>query len=339
MSKIILWGIGQRTKEYMRMGFFEQCDIIGFGCTEKRQEAFMGRPVFSLAEVYNMQNQLDYIVISNEFYEEIIEECISKGIDVDKIVITDNIPVNPYRKYYKRVKQLSSDLYEILEKSPYILVKSNEYDLIDREMRMKTGKYSRSIYMQDYFRFRTLELVVNDMKRKKVEGALAELGVFKGHFSSLMNEHFSDRKIYLFDTFEGFGKEELSEELQKGRCDERFVEWHKDTSVDLALNNLPFPQQAVICKGLFPASVTEEAKNEKYALVSLDVDFEESMYQGLKFFYPRLSDGGYIFMHDYNTFYLEGIKFAVERYEKEQNIRLCCVPIADRAGTLIIMKN
>ena len=28
---------------------------------------------------------------------------------------------------------------------------------------------------------------------------------------------------------------------------------------------------------------------------------ENSIYEGLKYFYPRLSLGGYIFVHDYNS--------------------------------------
>ena len=49
--------------------------------------------------------------------------------------------------------------------------------------------------------------------------------------------------------------------------------------------------------------------------------------------------GGIIFVHDYNTYYLEGIKKAVKRYEREIGRRLNKIPIADRAGTLIVLKD
>ena len=81
-----------------------------------------------------------------------------------------------------------------------------------------------------------------------------------------------------------------------------------------------------------------EHKSKKYAFVSIDVDFEESIYSGLEFFYPRLSNGGYIFLHDYNSAFLHGVKNAVRRYESDNGIRIIKVPIADRAGTLIITK-
>ncbi len=339
MKKIFIWGIGERTEYYLNMNFFSNCKIEGYICTDKQTDYYRNMPVYSVDELTNLQNEVDFIVIANEFYEEIIKECISKKINTDKIVITDNIPLEPYKTYYKRVKNVSDSLYELLEKSPFILVKSNEYDLVDKDINMNTGKYSRSIYMQDYFRYRSFELVANEIKKDNIEGAVAELGVFRGHFSSLINEHFSDRTIYLFDTFEGFDKNESEKEIANGNCDEKFVDEHKYTSVNRVLSNLKYPDNARICKGFFPNSVTAEAMEESFAFVSLDVDFEESMLEGLRFFYPRMTSRGVIFVHDYNTYYLDGIKIAISRYENETGKKLYKIPIADRAGTLIIIKD
>ena len=194
------------------------------------------------------------------------------------------------------------------------------------------------VYTQDYFRYRTFEFVAKEILQNKVEGAVAEFGVFRGTFASMINEIFKEKRMYLFDTFEGFLTEEAEDEVKMGRCDTNFILAHKDTSVERLLDNLPYPEKCIICKGMFPASVTEEAANENYCFVSLDVDFEESTYQGLKFFYPRLEEGGVIFLHDYNTFYLEGVKVAVKRFEEDLGMKLKKVPLADRAGTLVIVK-
>lgn len=338
MKKILIWGIGDRTRYYMLIGYFANCEIKGFIDTYKKSDKYSGYNIYFPEDILDIEPEIDYIVIANEFYGEIIEKCIELKINMDKVIITDNIPLEPYHTYYLRVKDISEKLFEALEKAPFVLVRSNEYDLVDQDMKMTKGKYSYSIYMQDYFRFRTFEFIAKEIEQNNVFGAVAELGVFRGTFSSLINEHFKNRKIYLFDTFEGFESEEASEEIAQGRCDEDFVKEHRDTSVERMLSNLPYPEKARVCKGFFPDSITEEAMNEKYAFVSLDVDFEESMYQGLKFFYPRLSDGGVIFVHDYNTYYLDGIRKAVLRFEKEIGIMLNKIPIADRAGTLIIMK-
>ena len=67
------------------------------------------------------------------------------------------------------------------------------------------------------------------------------------------------------------------------------------------------------------------------------MDFEASIYEGLCYFYPRLSRGGYIFLHDYNSS-LYGVEHAVERYEKDHQILLPKVPLCDANGTLVIVK-
>lgn len=338
MYNVVMWGIGDRTKYFLNLDYFLGCNIVGFVCADEEISDFEGKKVYGKRELADSQDAFDYLIIANEFYEEILLECDELGIDKNKIVMTDNISLEPYRTYYKRLAVVSRELYELLEKTPYILVKRNESDIVDTDMRMGKDKYARSIYMQDYFRFRTFELVAHDLLDKNLEGAVAELGVFRGHFSSLINEWFSNRKIYLFDTFEGFDETEAKEELRKGQCEERFIKEHKDTSVEKMLSNLPYPDNAIVCKGLFPQSISEKARKEQYIFVSIDVDFEESMFQGLKFFYPRMVTGGIIFVHDYNTYFLEGIKTAVLRYEQEIGEDLFRVPIADRAGTLIIVK-
>ena len=88
-------------------------------------------------------------------------------------------------------------------------------------------------------------------------------------------------------------------------------------------------------KGYFPESLN--GLEEQFAFVSIDVDFEDSIYDGLTYFYPRLMEGGYIFIHDYNSLKLKGVKRAVERYEAEFG-KICKVPIPDINGTVIITK-
>lgn len=88
---------------------------------------------------------------------------------------------------------------------------------------------------------------------------------------------------------------------------------------------------------LFPKT-TKGVEEEKFAFVSIDVDFEQSIFEGLKFFYPRLNNGGMIFIHDYNNRYLEGVKIAIHRYENEIGVKLRKVPLADEGGTIVIVK-
>jgi O-methyltransferase len=184
----------------------------------------------------------------------------------------------------------------------------------------------------DYIRLSTLELVSYEVKRKKLIGNVAELGVYKGKFARYINKYFPERKFYLFDTFEGFDsrdvKSETSNKFSTGEQD------FSDTSVESVLKLMPFPDKCIPVKGFFP----ESAKNieDQFVFVSLDADLFEPIYNGLQFFYSRLVSGGYIFIHDFNNDNYKGARKAVEQFCEEQNINY--LPIADLGGSAIVFK-
>lgn len=190
-------------------------------------------------------------------------------------------------------------------------------------------------YKDDYVRINTFDMVADEIRKRNLKGAVAELGVFRGDFSEYINKRFFDCKMYLFDTFEGFDKKEAEEEILKNHANTNFVDSFYNTSVDLVMSKMTKPENCIIKKGLFPNTVI--GIEERYIFVSIDVDFENSTYEGLKYFYPRLVDGGYIFVHDYNHLYLDGVKKAVDRYEKDFQ-KMAKVPISDTSGTLVITK-
>lgn len=184
----------------------------------------------------------------------------------------------------------------------------------------------------DYIRLSTLELVSNEINHNKLEGNVAELGVYKGKFARYINQYFPDRTLYLFDTFEGFDKRDVEKEKQKsfssGEQD------FSDTSVEAVLRRMPRPQQCRPVKGFFPESA--KGIEDKFVFVSLDADLYEPIYQGLQFFYPKLVRGGYIFIHDFNNDGYKGSRKAVEQFCQEQNISF--VPIPDAGGSAVICK-
>lgn len=338
MYRILLWGAGSRSRYFMNKNLFDDCEIIAVVDTYYKGSDFMGYKVIQPDNVMSYDKKFDYIVICNQFYQEIIANILILGGDINKIVITDNNIDALYVDFFKRLEIILPKVYEYTKNSAQRTIRVNERDLTDQDTFVNNSFFSDTEYNSDYFRYRTFEFIADNIIKNGIKGEIAELGVFRGAFSALLNYKFSDRKIYLFDTFEGFNDAEAKNEVDAGRCVDDFISYHKDTSIDRMLGNLPYPDQAIVCQGFFPASVTEDAKRQTYAFVSLDVDFEESTYEGLKFFYPRLAEGGYIFIHDYNTYFLEGISVAVARYEDYIDERLKVVPIADRAGTLIVLK-
>ena len=178
-------------------------------------------------------------------------------------------------------------------------------------------------------------LCAKEIHDRGIKGEAAELGAFRGDFSRIMNKVFPDKISYLFDTFEGYSEQTAKQEVSDKNCGEAYLNAYKDATVESVLKRLPYPQKAVIKKGFFPDSL--EGLEETFSFVSIDVGFEDVTLEGLRYFYPRLSEGGYIFLHGYNSRF-KGAARAVETYEKENNIRICKVPICDRSGSIILTR-
>ncbi len=194
--------------------------------------------------------------------------------------------------------------------------------------------WSNDKFRFDYVRMKTLEFIITEIIERNISGNIAEFGVFRGEFAQYLNYAFPNRKLYLFDTFEGFREEEAKAEQSAGNIGESETSAYTNTNVERVMNIMPFPKQVIVKQGLFPESLN--GLEDEFSFISLDADFEQSIYDGLCYFYPRLHDGGYIMLHDYNS-YLRGVKKAVNRFEQEHG-RIVRVPIPDAAGSLVIEK-
>ena len=192
----------------------------------------------------------------------------------------------------------------------------------------------RGIYNYDYFRYSSLELAAHELNEKNAVGAgsVAELGVYTGEFAQIINRLFPDRTLYLFDTFEGFDRRNFRHETDSDLTDANF----SNTSVELVLKKMKYPEKCVVRKGFFPETALG-LENEEYVFVSIDTDLYEPIYEGLKYFYPRLKKGGYIFVHDYgNLDCFGGPKKAVKQFSEENGVTF--FPLSDYIGSAVFVK-
>lgn len=337
-KKIAIWGVGQRTNRLLKFNYFSNCEIIYFVDAYKFGEKYRGMQILSPKEISERMSEIDFLVVASSYFSEVLDICWDAGIDRKKIIFTDYVDEPCAKQKLQVIKELSTLLYDDIRMRVFRFMNENERDCFDDTKLIEKGCFTLPEYTRDYYRYRTFEFVANEIIQGNVLGALAECGVFRGTFSALINEKLSDRDLYLFDTFEGFDIKEAEKEKKLGRSSDEFFYGHTLTNEKIVMETVPHPEKCHICKGFFPASIPEEAKSIKYAFVSIDFDFEDSIYAALDFFYPRLSEGGYIFLHDYNSLNLSGVKIAVKRYENDNSIRLKKVPLADRAGTLVILK-
>jgi O-methyltransferase len=221
-------------------------------------------------------------------------------------------------------KWLFKGVGKVLRKRNLNLVASLSY--YNKKSRLKDS------VILDYIRSATLELVAEEIQEKQLEGSVAEVGVFKGEFASRLNQVFPSKKLYLFDTFDGFDKRDKTTEDKFGFS--TATQNFSNTSTDLVLSKMINPVVCIIKRGYFPA--TSEGIEDDFVFVSLDADLYEPIIAGLNFFYPKLVKGGYIFIHDYNNTEYKGANKAVKEFCRINNVSF--VPIPDLCGTAIITK-
>ena len=152
--------------------------------------------------------------------------------------------------------------------------------------------------------------------QRELDGNMVEVGVYQGGSAKLICEVKGDRKLFLFDTF--IGLQELSD------TDTHFGKKHwkknqfNDTSLEAVKDYLSSYENIQIIKGVFPKTA-DSIRDSMFSFVHLDVDLYKSTIECLKFFYPRLMNGGIILVHDYHS---DGIQKAFKEFLQSNKVQL-----------------
>lgn len=345
MKKIAIYGTGRVAEYFMNNYDFKGEKLSLFIETKKSREEFLGYPVIDLKDA---TDDIDIIYFANT-YADTVFAALEQGINPEKMVVVNKLLWETFiaRNGEKNVKYIS-EFAEKYEKSRnkdgrarkvLMTTMNNPIDMFNCDC-VEELLGMKIIRSDDYCRFGTMRLLFDEIISNNVQGSLAELGVYQGELAKYINKTFPDRELHLFDTFEGFCESDVEiEKSKKFTSDEWFEDWNnfKNTSLELVMNKMTYPEKCVVHKGFFPDTIPSEEIN--YAFVSLDCDLYEPILEGLRYFYPRLNNGGYLFIHDYNqTNYLRGVKQAVHDYENEIKQKLCKAPITDVCGTLVVCK-
>jgi O-methyltransferase len=186
----------------------------------------------------------------------------------------------------------------------------------------------------DKVRLYNFWLQIQRIEKDGIEGDFAELGVYKGDSARLLHLMAPGRTIHLFDTFEGFTGTDLQPET--GEASTYTTKNFADTSINKVLKNIGGNQAHIkVHAGYFPQSAVD-IEDVPFALINLDADLYNPTKAGLEYFYPHLSPGGVIFIHDYN-YKWEGLMKAVDEFVATIPEKLILVPDLD--STVMIIKN
>jgi hypothetical protein len=177
---------------------------------------------------------------------------------------------------------------------------------------------------------------VQYLAKHGIQGDIVECGVWKGGSmmavaQTLQESGLSDRRLYLFDTFEGMTaptrhdvslRGESAIDLYSRYSKESTDGWAR-SSLDEVKRNLKttgYPiEHLFFIKGKVEETIPEHAPPQ-IALLRLDTDWYESTYHELLHLYPRLSPGGVLIIDDYGHW--AGARKAVDAYFVEHNLKL-----------------
>ncbi|MDO4328771.1 MAG: TylF/MycF/NovP-related O-methyltransferase [Lachnospiraceae bacterium] len=206
-------------------------------------------------------------------------------------------------------------------------------------MAIRAGFLNDILFINDlYTQFTVKGSVIRRLTRRLgtlgVAGNVAELGCYQGDLAWQFNILMPDRKLYLFDTFEGFDERDIAKE-QELNCSPAKIGQFSQAKEERLMERMPVPEQVIVKKGWFPESAFD-MEDEKFALVHIDACLYQPTYCGIQFFFPRMSQGGVILLSGYEDTSYTGVRRAVQDLEEKYGAFLL-LPLGDLKGTVMIV--
>lgn len=187
-------------------------------------------------------------------------------------------------------------------------------------------------------RVAALRQAVQYVVESGIPGDIVECGVWKGGSMMAVAKTLqflasTERKLYLFDTFEGMTAPSAVDKDFSGEDASRLLADAIDVKEDAsiwAISSLDAVKRAMTDTGYDPEKIVYVAGRvedtipakapDKIALLRLDTDWYESTYHELVHLFPRLAVGGVLIIDDYGHW--QGARRAVDQYLKENKIRV-----------------
>lgn len=154
-------------------------------------------------------------------------------------------------------------------------------------------------------RVRQKFLIEQCLIARQLTGSAAEIGVYQGGTARILADHLPQKRIHLFDTFEGMPPTSRFDIHKPGDF--------ADTSLEAVQASLKERDNVEFWPGLFPESAAG-LTDLRFCLVHVDVDIYTSTKAAIEFFWPRLVEGGIMVFDDYNAPRCPGTNKAVDEY-------------------------
>jgi Macrocin-O-methyltransferase (TylF) len=175
---------------------------------------------------------------------------------------------------------------------------------------------------------------VNQVLQDGVPGDMVELGVYKGNSAKLLVTLAKrwGRDVFLFDTFESFDPRDFqSQDIDKIGVIQRF----SDTSFE-SVREFVGCENVHFVRGYFPDSAVDMQLPRRISVAHIDCDLHDPIKAGLELFYPRVSTGGILVLHDYSSGHWQGAKRAIDNFFSDKPEKPILMP--DKSGSAIIRR-
>ena len=235
-----------------------------------------------------------------------------------------------------KINRIKKDVYPIDINNNFI----EEYKMIE--------EYTATSIERAY----ALKSAITYIIKNKIKGDFVECGVWKGGSCMLMaqtlvNEGEKERKIWMYDTFDGMTEptdDDCEIETNVSNSDllkntpkntDKFNIWAY-APLEMVKKNMKktmLPEERMHFIEGKVENTLSRVKPQNIALLRLDTDWYESTKCELEQLYPLLSIGGVLIVDDYGHF--SGAKKAVDEYFSKTNVKPLMNRI-DYSGRLII---
>lgn len=169
------------------------------------------------------------------------------------------------------------------------------------------------------------------MQAQRKDGDVIECGVYKGGTAALLASCLfavnPQKKLYLFDTFEGMPETHLTKDVHKQGD-------FSDTSLEAVAEFVGFPEIVNFKKGFLPKTFIG-MENAQFCFAHIDVDIYRSILDALEYIWPRLVVGGLIIFDDYGFPSCPGARDAVDEFFDDKESVPICLP----TGQAIVFKS
>ena len=329
VDRVIIFGTGSVAEHFLNVLDKEKIEIIAFCNSDPSIKEFHNVPCMIPEKIHSCD--FDYILIASGNVEKITDMLVNLGISTDRIVSFIYDESDTYiwmadtirKEIDKRYKRSVVDKWLKQDK-----ILPNFYPAV-----IWDAERNISVFRKDFVREQTLRLLAESINTKGINGAIAELGVYKGDFTVCIDEVFPNRDLYIFDTFDGFEESDLEDDSSiQNKIGEKAK--FKDTSPEYVLGRLINPSRVVVKKGYFPESF--DLTDVTFSFVSIDLNVYGPVKSALEIFYPLLVKGGYILVSDYYSPYYHGTKKAVDEWCSENDVT--ATPVSDFYGSVLIAK-